>query len=209
MATSLNFMLDKAVVFITMDTLGTSPVTKKPRMYSTKFYVLQHLYGVMCGTGDHQLVQDWFCRIQTSMIARDIPHLDLYTPQQLRNLAKQYDQASGTTTIYQFGFSLDEGIYKGFAYRSINDFVSEPLPYRIAIKPYVPVKEDEFEHGEIHDAFRDLTIRQKIADDALPVAERLGIGGEIHFAYLCDKSVQVGTLYRFADYDSNYAAMLS
>lgn len=204
--TSLLYYYEPQTVFIAMDTLAMTDDCR-PYLYTTKFFLLPHMAGMICGTGHGQFVLDWFTKINSGMLALDIPHLDEFTPEQLCTLAVKYgiSQAS-TVTVYQFGYSEAEQCFKGYAYRSKNGFQSELLPYNgIGIKPGVP-----FESSgplRIPDDFIKIMNDQRQAEEAKPIQERVFIGGEMHVIYMTPTETIVFRGHRFPEYDSMYYQM--
>ena len=203
--TALNFLLEPERVCIAMDTLVIRPDTRTPFLYASKIFPLPHLGGVMCGTGLMQFVIDWFVCIQTSVIARDVPHLNNYTSEQLRVIAVKYKLISDlTSTIYHFGYSAAEQCYKGFAYRSKTNFVSEELEYGFGIKPPVEYKPIQ----SLPNGFIEMTERQRIEDKEKPTEQQVGIGGDIHLFVMTPEQMLLTRCHRFKDYDSFYNKML-
>jgi hypothetical protein len=205
--TSLLYYYEPQVVFIAMDTLAVSADTMKPYLYISKFYVLPHLAGIMCGTGSGPFALEWFTKINGSMIAIDIPHLDEFTTDQLRILAtKHHINQDLTVTIYQFGYSEVEQCFKGYAYRSTNNFTSESLPYNaIGIKPGVPF--DFSGNLRVPDDFVKLMKDQRRAEESKPIHQRVYIGGEMHVVHMTPSGTTISLGHRFPDYDSMYFQM--
>jgi hypothetical protein len=203
--TALNFLFEPDRVCIVMDTLMVRPDTRRPLLYTSKIFTLPHLGGVMCGTGVMQLVIDWFVCIQTAVIVRDIPHLDQYAPNQLRAIAGKYDLNSKlTSTIYHFGYSEIDQRYRGFAYRSEKNFISEELEYGFGIKPPV-----EFEPIQsLPKGFVEMMEQQRIEDRKKPTEDQVGIGGDIHLFVMTPEQMVLTRCHRFEDYESCYSKML-
>src|SRR5947209_2455831 len=116
---ALIFYVHKEQIIVAMDTLAMSLAdTPTPGFYTSKAFLLPHLRGVMCGMGVLEFSTDWFVR-QQRILAKDMLHLNEYTPEALRELAGTYKfTEKHTSTIYHFGYSEAEETHFGFAYRS-------------------------------------------------------------------------------------------
>ena len=203
--TALNFLFEPNRVCIAMDTMSVEAVSKRPSLFTTKIFPLVHLGGVMCGTGNGPFVLDWFLYVQSSVLVRDIPHLDEFAPEQLRKLAAHYNLSEkNTVTIYQFEFSDLERRYRGFAYRSEKSFASEELQYGIGTKPPIEVKPIE----SLPEGFIELMKRQHAEDQCRPVSEQVGIGGDIHFFVMTESGMSLSRCHRFENREVCYNEML-
>src|SRR6185295_13932269 len=130
---SLIFHTDESQVFIATDTLATSP-GGEPFLFTTKAFVVPHLWMMMAGTGAGGFLGRWFIEVNDRMIVKGIDNLDYHTPQALARIWSAYKQElsipdSFTTTVYHSGFSEEEGVIHSYAYRSAYDFQSETLAY--------------------------------------------------------------------------------
>ncbi|MDP8237941.1 MAG: hypothetical protein P9X24_02515 [Candidatus Hatepunaea meridiana] len=205
--TALIYQLEPNQVSVAMDTLSLNE-DKKPLLYTSKIFLLPHLGGLMCGTGIVPFVVNWYIKIQTGIIAKDIEYLGNFTPKCLRELWHQCADITEryTSTIYHFGYSWHDNSCKGFAFRSTNNFALEELQYSISVKPALAITEI----AKIKELPRDIIkimYKQKEEDDKLPFEQRLGIGGEIHFAHLTPHQTTIQVCHRFNDYESNYKQM--
>lgn len=90
---------------------------------------------------------------------------------------EQAEQDSCTTTIYHFGLDQQEGVFKGFASRSINAFESEPLQYGFHLKPYFDLKDQEVR--QFPDDFATVMREQRIEQNLIPEEDRVFIGGHV------------------------------
>ena len=202
---ALNFILQEDAVMVATDTLSLSGETYKPHHFQTKFFIVPHLLGVICGTGTGEFIAKWAITVQTSMLAKSIPHLDEFTTEGLRILYKELNIPENlTSTVYQFGYDYDSGKFRGFAYRSVNNFISEELGYGFGTKPPVPnfVPTD----NPIED-FKKVIAIQREEDLARPQKKRIGIGGEIHILLLEPSRYTIVQVHRFDDYDTLYEQM--
>ena len=177
-------------------------------MFTSKIFPFPHLNGVMCGTGHGQFVLDWFVHMHSNLLAKDMIHANLYTPSQLRTLATKYNlNKPNTATIYQFGYSKQEQTFKGFAYRSEKNFQSDELGLGdFGIKPIGDRSLAE-NINILPDDFIKLIEDARRIDDALPIDQRVGIGGEIHFLYMTSERMSLRNVHRFPDYDVMYQEM--
>lgn len=105
-----------------------------------------------------------------------------------------------TVTIYHFGYSTREQRYVGYAYRSEHGFRSDRLQYALGYKPVVPITPSD----DIHfpDFLIDIILEQQRQDCLQPISERVGIGGEIEFVFMSERTIHVETVYRFSSYEA-------
>lgn len=201
--TAAIFNIGPQQVIIAMDTLAMAGDTGKPYFFTTKFYPLPHLQGVMFATGVGDLATKWFVRLER-FLARDLHHLDQYVTPSLQAIGREFNLSEAqTTTVYHVGYSEAESRYVGFAYRSTESFKSERLEYGLRTKPGVP----DASVQSFPDDFVRLMEVQRTNDSALPVSERVFIGGDIQALVLQSKTMTVQTIHRFDDYESLYQRM--
>lgn len=175
--TALNFYLSKEAVCVVADTLVTD--VEQPAFFTTKVFPVPHLNGLLCGRGSLGLMLDWLTHLSGGMLAFNMMHADPFVPDALRRLYSERpldEQANCTTSIYHLGFDPSDNEFCGFAYRSVNDFESEPLAYGIHIKPAIGIELDL--HNFPAD-FIPLMRQQRIEQDQLPANERAFVGGQI------------------------------
>jgi len=201
---ALNFLLQRDILAVATDTLALSAETHLPSHFQSKMFPVLHLDGVICGTGIGQFVTQWYVLAATQMLTLSIPHLDQFTPTGLRSIASSNPLPTGSTsTIYHFGYDEDQGRFRGFAYRSEHDFASEELAYGFGIKPVV-----DFEPtGVIPDDFIRLISLQRDHDLALPLAQRIGVGGDVHILLLHPGHIEMAKYHRFPDFRGLYTDM--
>ena len=205
--TALTFTIQPDQICLAIDTLVVSATDKTPVCYQTKFTVLPHLNLVIAGTGLVSLITNWFHFVNTSMVIRDIDHLNGFAPDSLLRLAAELEGTDlTTTTLYHFGYSNADSRYVGYAYRSANNWKSDPLPDALGVKPFVDVPSTE--NIQFPQFLIDIISEQRCQDLLLPQAERLGIGGEIQFVVIQNSVVTVSTVHRFESYDSDYNIMM-
>lgn len=211
--TIMNFILQEDLVGIVTDSVVSHPTDMGPMLFTTKVYPVPHWKGLICGTGIMNVVTEWAFVAMTSILARDIVHLDEYAPAALQGLFDRVGAelgATGTVTLYHFGFNSDEDRFVGFAYRSTNNFASERLQYGIGLKPDPELSEDEDVNiTSFPDDLVSLARLQKAKDEAKPVEDRVGIGGEL-FSYLMQPDGQ-GNIFQsisrcgaFEDFQASY-----
>src|SRR5690606_3892389 len=78
--------------------------------------------------------------------------------------------------------------FEGFAYRSSNDFESEPLEQNVYIKPAFA---GQFSLAAFPDDFVETCRGQKIEQDKLPADKRVHIGGHV-MAYTLQRHTREG-----------------
>jgi hypothetical protein len=189
-----------------MDTIALKVDTKVPHIYTTKFYLLPHLDIVICGTGIAQVVMDWFVYVNSGMIVRDIDHLNEFTQKQLIKIGQQHNlDENNTTTIYHFGFSKSSKCYRGYAYRSINNFEPELFSNGSGIKPPIENMDRYLVNGSYN--FIEIALQQYNDDKNSPLEKKVGIGGELIFCLLINQTIQISKIFSFLDYQENYDKM--
>jgi hypothetical protein len=204
---ALIFYTHREQIIVAMDTLAMRlDDAIVPGFYTSKAFLIPHLRGLMCGMGILEFSTDWFVRMQR-ILARDMLHLNEYTPDALREVAEPYKFTDKhTSTIYHFGYAEAEESHFGFAYRSANNFESERLPIGgWGIKP--PIPEDEINLKEFPDDLIKTMFKQRAQEDTRPAGERLYIGGEIQLYSLERDLYTVSTIYTFDDYADCYDEM--
>jgi hypothetical protein len=178
--TVLNFFTSEKTVFIATDSSFSHADDKHPAGYITKAFLLPHLDGIIAGTGDPRFIADWLVRANTGFVVRNMIHLDQFTQQSLAEIYRYRSIGEGnlgTTTIYQWGYDPEIGVMRSFAYRSKNGFISEELGFGSALKPGYDI--GDYEIRDFPKDFIDVVERQKAVDEALPVDQRVGVGGHV------------------------------
>jgi hypothetical protein len=199
--TALVFALQPDQVCIAMDTLVIGANDRKPVAFQRKFLPVPEFDLVVAGTGHAGFIYGWFQYLRSNLQSATIDDLDAEAPNIFRASASAEGGLDGlTVTIYHFGYSARERRYVGNAYRSENSFRSERLPYALGVKPFVPVTPND----DIHfpDFLIDILLEQQRHDSLLPITERVGIGGEIEFVVMSDRSMHIETVHRFSSYES-------
>lgn len=183
-----------------MDTLVVGADDRMPLSFQRKFLSVPVSDLVVAGTGHAGFINGWFEHLQAHHQGATIDDLNVEAPGLFRASVSAEGGLSGlTATIYHFGYSLTESKYIGFAYRSAADFQSERLPYDcLGIKPEIKIElPDDL---AVPSLFVDLMTQQQLADQTLPINQQVGIGGEVEFVVLRDKSIHIETAYRFGSY---------
>jgi hypothetical protein len=215
--TALNFALQPDAVYIVADTLVTGPEFR-PAFFTTKVFPVPHWNGIICGTGSLGLIQDWVRDALGGTLAIDLTYVDEFATASLQRLFAQRpqdEQDSCTTTIYHFGLDQQEGVFKGFAYRSTNAFESEPLRYGFHLKPYVDLKDRDVR--QFPDDFATVMREQRIEQDLIPEEDRVFIGGHV-LSWMMELVEREGELpivrttilpaYEWDDFEVAYATAL-
>lgn len=180
---SLIFYTDKKQALVATDTLSVD-LEGKPFAFVTKSAYVPHLRTIIAGTGAGGFANKWHLHVSTRMVLKGIRNLDYHTPKSLRELWLEYLKEMSipidiTTTVYQFGISEETGEIVSFAYRSINNFVSEKLGYGTGVKPECSVPE-----GDLMALIPEMMKEQREIQNKEPKESRVYIGGEIFAFYL-------------------------
>ena len=199
---SLIFHTDEKQVFAATDTLAVTP-DGTPFFFTTKAFVVPHLRMIMAGTGAGGFLDRWFISVN-QMIVRGVDDLKHCTPESLQKLWVEFRKAYSfpddfTTTVYHFGFSEITGVINSYAYRSTNNFRSEPLQYGLAIKPECTVPDN---YRLPHD-LKSMMDEQRAIQRSRPAGDQLYIGGEIYVHHLMEGGSNVYRLDRFDDYEQD------
>ncbi len=197
---SLIFDLSPEAVVLATDTLATDP-DGTPAYFTSKALFVPHLKTIIAGTGCAGFSTRWAQQVTDKMLLRGIENLDYHTPQGLSVLWEEYQRSEDfpegmTTTVYQLGLSEDAGVMKGFAYRSADGFVSEPLNYGMRMKPECSVPEGQ----EGLEIFRTMMLEQREIQSKKERSERVYIGGQGIVMILDANSCTTATLFDFDDF---------
>lgn len=202
--TALVFALQPEQICIAMDTLSIGAADRMPLSFQRKFLAVPESDLVVAGTGHAGFINGWFQHLQTDLNGATIDDLNAEVPSIFRSSVAAEGGLGGlTATIYHFGYSAREGQYAGYAYRSEHDFRSDRLQYALGFKPAVPVTpKDDI---RFPDFLIDIVLEQQRQDWLLPLSERVGIGGEIEFVVMENRTIHVETVHRFSSYDAEAA----
>jgi hypothetical protein len=207
--TALNWILEKEKVSIATDTFSMT-TQKTPFKYTNKIFPIPHLKMILCGTGNSNLIIDYFREILLKVVAREMQYVNTIAQTLLQELNKDTPKDL-TSTIYHFGYNEVLKCIEGFAFRSKNNFMVEKLEYGIGNKPALvrEFTEELYYSTDNDDNFFTLLINeQKRLDDLLPNEERVGIGGEIQRIVFDGNNYIQSTIFRFDDYLDKYKTML-
>jgi len=199
---SLIFYTEKEQALTATDTLATSP-DGEPFMFTTKAFVLPHLQMIIAGTGIQGFLGKWFVEVNDRSIVRGIDNLNYHTPAILASLWNQFREENSipngpTTSIYHLGFSEVEGVIHAYAYRSVNGFASESVPYCRYVQPDCPIPENPV----FPDVITQIMEKQRVIQETLPKNKRVHIGGNIQIHHLTKDGFYIHTLHKFYDFES-------
>jgi hypothetical protein len=206
---SIIFHTDEKQVLVATDTLAVFHKDAKAAKFTSKALYLPHLRLIVAGTGMGGFADMWMAQINGGRL-RGIEDLDTQTTAILSNGWKDYKaqlkiDESVTTTIYHFGFSETTGLIRSFAYRSTDDFKSEPLPYGVSVKPEMATPPPYSLPADLLSMMED----QRALQLKSPPEKRLYIGGEIIAHHLMEAGCSIYQVARFADYDHHVEEMFS
>jgi hypothetical protein len=198
--TALVFALQPDQVCLAMDTLVVGADDRLPMSFQRKFLSLPDSELIVAGTGLANFINGWFAYLSALARVGDIDDLNAIAPGVLKASADAFGGLGDiTTTLYHFGYSRKNARYVGYAYRSINEFRPEKLQDALGLKPVVPVAPTD--NIQFPDFLIDIVIAQQRADRDLPIQQQLGIGGEIEFAVLSQRTTRIETVYRFISFE--------
>ncbi len=201
------FATDPRQLIIVTDTLATQP-TGEAFLFVSKCCLLPHLGMAVAHTGVDLIGQRWTYQLQTAVLARNIDQLDQLVPGALRavtaKLEDEFGSLPGTSTVYHFGYSEEREAYFGIAYRSENDYESNPIPYGFGVKP---VPTGTFTPPSDLDGWIHLGKQIRAEQDAGPKKDRIYIGGEFWMTMLANQTIQTSRIFRFDDFETQWLQM--
>lgn len=204
---SIIFTTDPAQALVATDTLAVD-LDGKPLLFCSKATYIPHLRTIIAGTGLGSFANNWANDVNNNMIVDGLRNLDYHTPKSLKERWVKQKEASDfpeslTTTIYQIGVSEDDGEIRAFAYRSNNDFSSEPLAHGTRYKPECTFPSDV----SLLQALRPMMEEQRRIQECKPSNERIYIGGQCIVMHLTKCSCTIATLFDFDDYEHQLQAV--
>lgn len=208
--TALNWIINNDYIVVSTDTLATLQ-NKQPYMYVNKIFPVPHLRLVICGTGSHKLLTDWYIEVQTKILSRDFDFVNLHAQRTLAKLNESLPKNS-KSTIYHFTYDEKKQGCVGFIFRSEKNFECEEIPNGLATRPPLSsefVLETNSKAETDQDYFIEIMKEQKRLDDISTNSEKVGIGGEIQFLFFSPNRLIHETIYRFESYDSDFQIMLN
>lgn len=208
------FAHQKDQVLVFTDTLATS-MDGTPRSFTNKCSTVPTMNLVIAMTGLANFHERWVTSLREDMLARDISMVDLHAPQALRQLWAQLEAEEGSPlpsscTLYHFGVDEATGECVRITYRSGNNFESEHGGFGLAVKPPPDAGFAEGNAGNLEtlEGWIELATLVRREQDALPIDERVHIGGDIMLTTLdSDGAISIRRLARFDDYDEHWLAM--
>lgn len=204
---SIIFATDPTQALVATDTLAVN-LDGEPLLFCSKATYIPHLRTIIAGTGLGSFANDWANYVNNSMIVAGVRNLDYHSPSALRaRWAKQRDEPGFpenlTTTIYQIGVSEDDQEVRAFAYRSTNNFESEPLTHGTRYKPECALLSDV----SLLQALRPMMEEQRRIQESKPPSERIYIGGQCVVMHLTKDACTTATLFSFDDYEQQLQAV--
>lgn len=193
---------------VATDTLAVRP-DGSPMMFCSKAIYVPHLKTIIAGTGLGMFSSDWANYVNNRLIVAGLRNLDYHTPAGLRAQWGKVKEdptipSSITTIIYQIGVSEDDGEIRAYAYRSTNDFESEPLRHGTRAKP-----DCSFPGGNIVQNIRPMMLEQRAIQEAKSPDDRIYIGGECVIMHLTKEACTTASLFRFDDYEDQLATVFA
>ncbi|CAM4141111.1 hypothetical protein [Aeromonas bestiarum] len=207
---SLIFYSDAEQALIATDTLAVKP-EGEPLLFCSKAIHLPHLNIVIAGTGQGGFSTRWAMHVNDRMVINGINNLDFHTPQGLRDLWGNYcDEFKitgyATTTVYQFGYCQETDKMVAIAYRSKNNFESEPRPYGLAAKPDCKFPSGDYATPAV---FVDMMNEQREIQSNAAKNKRIYIGGRINVLHVTKNGCHSYNLYEFPDYKEHENKLLT
>ncbi len=175
-------------------------------MFVTKCWPIPHLNTLIAATGSAELLNRWVEFVRTRMIARDVVNLDCHTPHALRevwrSISDDIPKHDLTATIYHFGLDPCTERAVRFTYRSKSDFASERSD-----GPGIGMKPPPEHPESASDDLVEIAAAIREEQQALPLAERTHIGGDLYQTSLSSDGIGIVHLHRFGDWRADWNAM--
>ena len=204
----LMFDLAPELVVVMTDTLATTPAGE-PYKFASKCVVMPHLGMAVAHTGVALLGTQWCTLVQNEFVCRDIEMLNQHAAKILADIWSNLDLGDSghpTATVYHLGRSEASGQYAGYAYRSINGFVSENLEYGFRIKP---APKFEFDAPNDLPEWIDLAVKTREEQDRQEDDDCVRIGGALNLTVLQDGAFAIREVYRFRDFEQTWEDMIA
>lgn len=204
---SIIFATDPSQALVATDTLAVN-LAGEPLLFCSKVTYIAHLRTIIAGTGLGSFANDWANYVNNNMIVAGVRNLDHHSPNALRaRWEKQKNEpgfpANLTTTIYQIGVGEGDQEVRAFAYRSTNNFESEPLAHGTRYKPECTLLSDV----SLLEALRPMMEEQRRIQESKPSRERIYIGGQCVVMHLTKDACTTSTLFSFEDYEQQLQAV--
>lgn len=220
--TVVNWWLQPTAVVIVTDSLMVDE-HGTPAAFVQKAHPVPHLDAVISGRGDASLIAAWAAEAATRVIARDFDVLSELAPMMIRRLRNDQRSAgpvaSGTTSVFMWGWSPKADRFVGYAYRSGSDFAPEPVEDGVVCAPGFEDPCEELRAALMGDnvprALFDALLQQHREFRRDPdKAGRNNCGGDAMVTSLLrsdDGVVQTlaSRVMRFPDYDADYDEALT
>ena len=199
---SLIFHTQPDMAFVATDTLAVDE-SGTPLNWTTKAIHIPHMRMIVAGTGLAGITSAWFTTINEHMAVRGIESLNQFAQRQLKSLYHRYLEEIGllqevSTTVYHFGFSELTHQMVAFAYRSTNDFQSEPIRHGTFAKPACTLNFDLDLRQMVIEAMK----QQRVSEAAQTPDKRIYIGGEIQVLHMTPQGTNSVCMHRFDDADA-------
>lgn len=206
---SIIFATDPTQALVATDTLAVDS-NGTPLLFCTKATYIPHLRTIIAGTGLGAFANDWANHVNNEMVVTGVLNLDYHTPSGLRERwAKQQQDPSFppgcTTTVYQIGVGEENGEIQSFAYRSTNNFLSEPLAHGTRVKPECTVPTDI----SLFEGLKPMMEEQRRNQQTKSANERIYIGGQCIVMHLTKDGCNTWTAFNFDDYEEQLARVFA
>lgn len=207
---SLIFYTDDEQIVVATDTLAVKS-DGSSMMYCSKAIYLPHIRTIIAGTGMGIFSGDWAMEVNNKMVLSGILNLDFHTPSALREKWKQFQNDynlpnSMTTTVYHFGISEEDNSIAAFAYRSANNFISEPLPRGFGLKPECSIPEG----NNFIELIPQMMEEQRALQIKANPSERIYIGGEAIGMHLTKNGgCNIFPIFKFSDYENHLMEIIT
>jgi hypothetical protein len=162
------------------------------------------------------LAVEWFKQIHHNFFSdvcnlKDVCDLNKETPSRLLKLSQCLSQSSTCTDttpstplegkIFHFGYSLKETKYRGFVYKSKNDFSSKEITPQFNYQPSLaePITPQiQSEQEFIDSAIKVMKLQQAEQKKKLP-ADQIRIGGQVQVLTMAPDIMQIKIVHAFND----------
>lgn len=170
-------------VIIVADTLMTT-TDGAPAAFVATVHPVPHLATIICGKGESGLISGWAHEVANRYLVDDFDALVALAPAGLRSIwaDRGLDGWAGPSTVVMFGWSVRRQMITGFAFRSVDRFLPDMLPYGVRLCPTPPggvIPARLATARDPTDLLLSLAQRQHDEARAAPAGDGVAIGGDI------------------------------
>jgi hypothetical protein len=200
-----------------MDSQLTSPETRAAVGTTTKIHPLVQSKSVLCGTGNAQLVMDWYSYINLNILANDIDVLERMTKKAIEQFIKCFQETRDSIPsgkLYHFGYSVEKNLIRGFVITIKDGIDFREIEYGWGFLPTAVFRDEELFKSLISKSTTDnqfdvlkflfdAMCEMRSRDANAGLSDKVGIGGEFHLLSFTEMKFNLKSI-PFDDYEEFY-----